>query len=458
MSAEYDTKARLLDLMKEEENKTCIDCDVPMPQWASLSFGVFCCLTCSGAHRGLGVHISFVRSLTMDKWTDAQFTKMKEGGNKKCREFFEAHPDYSKDMSIQDKYTSHFAAQYKDKLAAQIEGREWKPSDTPAPAAANSAALRKPRSLNSRGPSPQPSRTASLNSNSARPASPATPGGLGGAGNPYNQKARNEEYFANMGAANETRSEDLPPSQGGKYTGFGSDGGYNPSRGTSSRALPGLDDIRDDPMSALSRGWGFLGSALSQASKTINESVVQPTMERAADPALSSQLSGYLSKAGSALSEGARVGGGALASGLQAGSSVIKRDLGYDVGDLGATYIERATGRGAGQGYGQVGTFSVPSAEAQESGDDFFGQQMGGSGSNNLRAGYSDQIGHPSPGSSTGTSSPALQKADYGAAEDGWAKLAPQSASRAASGRASPAVKKPPKKDDWDDFGEWKND
>lgn len=201
------------------------------------------------------------------------------------------------------------------------------------------------------------------------------------------------------------------------------------------------------------------------AYSAISRSVVQPTLERAGDPALASQFSSYVSKAGTVLSEGARVGGGALASGLQAGSSVLKRDLGVDVGDLGAHYVERATGRGAGQGYGQVG-FSAPSAEQQEEGDDFFGDHLG---ANSRQQGYGNG---PSPGSSSSSSpAPTYQSGggDYGG-EDSWAKLAPQSAgrtgvagpasagsSRISSGRASPAVKPAPKPkakaDDWDDFG-----
>ena len=41
-------------------------------------------------HRGLGVHISFVRSITMDAFKSQEIERMRLGGNKPWRDFFEA--------------------------------------------------------------------------------------------------------------------------------------------------------------------------------------------------------------------------------------------------------------------------------------------------------------------------------------------------------------------------------
>ena len=73
--------------------------------------------------RGLGTHISRVRSVKMDSWSEDQVERMKRGGNQQCQEFLKSHgmEDFEK-KSIRERYDSPQAELYKNVLDARIAG------------------------------------------------------------------------------------------------------------------------------------------------------------------------------------------------------------------------------------------------------------------------------------------------------------------------------------------------
>jgi hypothetical protein len=70
-------------------NNVCCDCYATSPEWAVINLGTFICIDCSGIHRSLGVQISKVRSLTLDRWEQQHINKMREVGNAQINQIFE---------------------------------------------------------------------------------------------------------------------------------------------------------------------------------------------------------------------------------------------------------------------------------------------------------------------------------------------------------------------------------
>lgn len=228
--------------------------------------------------RGLGVHISFVRSITMDSFKNEEIKRMEKGGNKRCQEFFRNAPEFDENMTISERYGSSFGEDYKEKvclktfqafrlceintmmkLTADVEGREWVRTERPKPSP----------SLASKGQNNRS--TTSLSS--ARSGSPASVNA--------SSKERNEAYFSKLGSENASRSADLPPSQGGKYAGFGSTPA--PDMSASNGSAPSLDEFSRDPVGALTRGFGFFTTQVTKTAQTVNQAVIQPTAQKLAE-------------------------------------------------------------------------------------------------------------------------------------------------------------------------------
>jgi ADP-ribosylation factor GTPase-activating protein 1 len=276
------------------------------------------------------------------------------GGNKKAKAFFESQPDYSPSMSLPEKYNSHFASLYREKvyipqifqffhrtrlfllislqLTAEAEGRPWTPSAAPAPSSKRPSSSASVRSLNKASLGSHRTGSAPSLSGVQRTRSPlvndsnVASGGLG------TNKERNEEYFARLGNENDTRPDHIPPNQGGKYQGFGNPACKHyclPSfslftvlltiwnlivqNNSPKRDALDVNEIINDPMQALTKGWSLLSvgvDGLSKAAfegakyaahgaeqftKYANENYVRPASQHLADPNLRNNVSTYVS-------------------------------------------------------------------------------------------------------------------------------------------------------------------
>ena len=57
-------------LQLDADNQICFDCSQANPQWASVNNGIFICMNCAALHRSMGNNVSFIRSISMDQWTE----------------------------------------------------------------------------------------------------------------------------------------------------------------------------------------------------------------------------------------------------------------------------------------------------------------------------------------------------------------------------------------------------
>mmetsp|Transcript_1920 Transcript_1920/g.3497 ORF Transcript_1920/g.3497 Transcript_1920/m.3497 type:complete len:371 (+) Transcript_1920:78-1190(+) len=122
-----EKNAQFRKLKNVLENQTCFDCPNTRPTWASVTYGVFLCLDCSAAHRSMGVHLTFVRSVDLDEWTQSQIDAMRLGGNGNARTYFRKHGFTDLYGSkLEKKYKSKAAQSYKAELAKLVDAEALK--------------------------------------------------------------------------------------------------------------------------------------------------------------------------------------------------------------------------------------------------------------------------------------------------------------------------------------------
>lgn len=93
--------AMLRKVADQPSNQTCADCKRSLKgeytqRWATVSLHnrpivMFLCQRCAGIHRGLGSHVSKIRSPDLDKWTEEMILTARSSGNTRGNAIWEKH-------------------------------------------------------------------------------------------------------------------------------------------------------------------------------------------------------------------------------------------------------------------------------------------------------------------------------------------------------------------------------
>ena len=145
LTSDERLKRDLKRVMSEPCNKICADCSALNPTWASINLGVFLCLDCSGIHRMLGVHISQVRSCSLDTWRAEWIKLMKRVGNTRANAEWEGQACGTAGITMKPKPGDGSDLESRRQfIFAKYDQRKWYKPSVPPSVAAPTGALQKP--------------------------------------------------------------------------------------------------------------------------------------------------------------------------------------------------------------------------------------------------------------------------------------------------------------------------
>ncbi|KAJ8272693.1 hypothetical protein GJAV_G00092320 [Gymnothorax javanicus] len=105
------TKAIIDDVLRIPGNEVCCDCGAADPKWLSTNLGILTCIECSGIHREMGVHVSRIQSMELDKLGTSELLLAKNIGNASFNEILEGNlpcpspkPTPSSDMTVRKEF------------------------------------------------------------------------------------------------------------------------------------------------------------------------------------------------------------------------------------------------------------------------------------------------------------------------------------------------------------------
>lgn len=124
-------ESRVSPILALPGNSCCFDCETQcdLDPWVSLSHGTVICINCAGIHRSFGVHVSYVRSLKLDKLKDSEWQLLLDaGGNDAFQDFLQDSQNVSRKvwmtLPMETRYHTPAADLYRRRLMAMSAGSD----------------------------------------------------------------------------------------------------------------------------------------------------------------------------------------------------------------------------------------------------------------------------------------------------------------------------------------------